>query len=81
MMPEQNEWGNGRQYNPDFGITEHSDSGDYTWPQTKPVDCRTYNERIESRFVDLETAITVLVDEVRHLREDLARMKNGESEL
>ncbi len=64
---------------------EFVDGDDYTWPQAKPqvkpIDCRTYSERIESRFVDLETAIAVLVDEVRHLREDLARMKNGSSEL
>ncbi len=50
-------------------------------PQEKPKDCRTYSERIESRFVDLETALTVLVDEVRHLREDIARIKSGSSEL
>lgn len=85
-MPEQNEWGNGTQYNPDFGIAEAVDGDDYTWPatakpQAKPVDCRTHTERTDAVIADLQAAVMVLTDEVRQLRQDIARMRTGESEL
>ncbi len=71
-------------YNPDYGkaeqTTTHADSGDYTWPM--PVyDTRTLDVRTQTELANLRNAVAILTDEVTHLREDVARMKNGESEL
>jgi len=48
---------------------------------TEQRDCRTADEKMNQRMASLETAVQLLTDEVRHLREDVARMRTGESEL
>jgi len=81
-MPEQNEWGNGTQYNPDFGVAVDGD--DYTWPplkNLKSIDLRTADQKTHAAIADLQTAVMALTEEVQHLREDIARMRTGESEL
>ncbi len=59
----------------------HVDGDDYTYPAVNLPDCRTYTERVEERFVDIETAMQLLIDEVQHLREDIKRITTGESTL
>ena len=66
----------------------HVDGDDYTW-QGKPVqaksaqviDCRTLDQKMIDRMQALETTVGMLVDEVQHLRDDIARMRTGESQL
>jgi len=77
-MPEQAEWNGKAQYNPDFGIAVDGD--DYTW-HAPVFDTRTADQKTQSAIAGLQTAVTVLTDEVRHLREDVARMVSGASQL
>ena len=76
--------GHNGEYNPDYG-RQYVDSGDYTWTSTTPpmptYDTRTHDERTQAAIANLQTSVQLLTDEVQHLREDIARMKTGESEL
>lgn len=58
----------------------HVDGDDYTWP-SQVIDCRTLDQKMIDRMQALETTVAMLVDEVQHLRDDIARMRAGESEL
>lgn len=77
-MPEQAEWNGKAQYNPDFGIAVDGD--DYTW-HAPVFDTRTADQKVGARMQALETTVAMLVDEVQHLREDIARMVKGASNL
>ncbi len=59
---------------------EFVDGDDYTW-QGPAGDLRTADQKTSAAIADLQSAVAVLTDEVRHLREDVARMRAGESEL
>lgn len=55
--------------------------GQHTATPAQVVDCRTYDQKAGERIQALETTVAMLVDEVQHLREDVARMKTGESQI
>ncbi len=93
-MPEQAEWVGG---NPvarpadtmpivAHGGDDETDDYGHAWT-VKPVpgfvggDCRTYDQKAGERIQALETTVAMLVDEVQHLREDIARMRTGESQI
>ncbi len=81
-MPEQAEWTDGSSTArpaDTMPITAHVDGDDYTYPPIK--DCRTYMERTDDEIAALRTTVAMLIDEVQHLREDIARMRTGESQI
>lgn len=71
-MPEQAEW-------------VEDDDYSYAWkvkPVTAPAKATlTPDEPTDQRIADLEVALKIVMDEMQHLREDIKRMKAGESEL
>jgi uncharacterized coiled-coil protein SlyX len=65
-----------------MGDLERVDGDDYTWEQMmQPLDVRTADQKVTAAIANLNTAVAALADEVSHLREDIARMKAGDSQL
>ena len=70
---------------PSNGDLPEDDDYSYAWTVT-PVGALTEATPTpaapaDQRIADLEVAVKIILDEMQHLREDIARMKAGESEL
>ncbi len=64
---------------------EFVDGDDYSFAHSRRpaqhFDTRTADANMQAQIVELKTAVAVLTDEVRHLREDVGRLAAGESQL